>query len=84
MSSIWFELAIIVLLVLLNGIFVAAEIALVTIRRSRVEQLIDEGNRGAIRVRRLVDEPGRFLAVIQLGITFIGFLASAFAAPCSS
>jgi putative hemolysin len=80
MSSIWFELAIIVLLVLLNGIFVAAEIALGTIRRSRVEQLIDEGNRGAIRVRRLVDEPGRFLAVIQLGITFIGFLASAFAA----
>jgi putative hemolysin len=80
MSSIWFELAIIGLLVLLNGVFVAAEIALVTIRRSRIEQLIDEGNRGALRVRRLVDDPGRFLAVIQLGITFIGFLASAFAA----
>ncbi len=74
------ELAVIALLVLLNGVFVAAEIALVTVRRSRVEQLVDEGARGARRVRHLVDNPGRFLAVIQIGITFIGFLASAFAA----
>ena len=60
--------------------FVAAEIALVTIRRTRVDQLIDEGNRAAPRVRRLISQPGRFLAVIQLAITFVGFLASAFAA----
>ena len=73
------ELAIIVLLVLLNGVFVAAEIALVSLRPSRVEQLVDEGRRGAGRVRRLTSDPGRFLAVIQLAITFIGFLASAFA-----
>ena len=73
------ELAFIVFLVLLNGVFVAAEIALVTIRPSRVEQLVDEGRRGASRVRRLIGDPGRFLAVIQLAITFIGFLASAFA-----
>jgi putative hemolysin len=59
---------------------VAAEIALVSIRRSRVEQLVEEGARGARRVRRLVDDPGRFLAVIQVVITFVGFLASAFAA----
>jgi putative hemolysin len=74
------ELLVIVLLVLLNGVFVAAEIALVTVRRSRLDQLEDEGHRGAERVRRLIEDPGRFLAVIQLGITFIGFLASAFAA----
>ncbi len=74
------EIGLIVLLVFLNAIFVAAEIALITVRRSRLEQLVDEGSRGARRVRRLVDDPGRFLAVIQLGITFIGFLASAFAA----
>jgi putative hemolysin len=74
------ELGIIVLLVFLNGVFVAAEIALITVRRSRLDQLTEEGNRGARRVRRLVDDPGRFLAVIQLGVTFIGFLASAFAA----
>ena len=73
------ELVVIALLVLLNGVFVAAEIALVSIRPSRVEQLIEQGRRGAPRVRRLTSDPGRFLAVIQLAITFIGFLASAYA-----
>jgi len=73
------ELGIIVLLIMLNAVFVAAEIALVSLRPSRVDQLVDEGRRGAARVRRLTSDPGRFLAVIQLAITFIGFLASAFA-----
>ncbi len=80
MNQTLLELLVIAFLVFLNGIFVAAEIALITIRRSRLEQLAEEGRRGARRVRRLVDDPGRFLAVIQLAITFIGFLASAFAA----
>jgi len=74
------DLLIIVLLTLLEAFFVAAEIALVSIRRSRVEQLVDEGKPGAARVKRLLDEPGRFLAVSQLGLTIIGFFASAFAA----
>jgi putative hemolysin len=74
------EVGLIVVLVLLNGIFSATELALVTLRRSRIQQLIDEGNRGAVRVQRLKANPGRFLAVIQLGINFLGFLASAFAA----
>jgi putative hemolysin len=73
------ELLIIALLIFLNAVFVAAEIALVTVRRTRIDQLIDEGRRGAVRVRELTAQPGRFLAVIQLGITFIGFLAAAFA-----
>jgi len=79
MGNTLLEIGIIVLLVLLNAVFVAAEIALVSLRRSRVDQLVDEGRRGAERVRRLTSDPGRFLAVIQLAITFIGFLASAFA-----
>ena len=79
MGNTLFEIGIIVLLVMLNAVFVAAEIALVSLRRSRVDQLVDEGRRGARRVRRLTSDPGRFLAVIQLAITFIGFLASAFA-----
>ncbi|HET7031000.1 MAG TPA: hemolysin family protein [Candidatus Limnocylindrales bacterium] len=74
------DLLVIVLLTLLEGFFVAAEIALVSIRRSRVEQLVEEGSSGARRVRRLLDDPGRFLAVSQLGLTVIGFFASAFAA----
>ncbi len=79
MGNTLLELGIIVFLVMLNAVFVAAEIALVSLRRSRVDQLVDEGRRGARRVRRLTGNPGRFLAVIQLAITFIGFLASAFA-----
>ncbi len=74
------ELLVIFVLVMVNGVFVAAEISLVTLRRSRLEQLVDEGSQAALRVRRLVDQPSRFLAVIQVGVTFIGFLASAFAA----
>ena len=74
------EIGLIVVLVILNGIFSATEIALVTLRRSRIQQLIDEGNRAAVRVQHLKANPGRFLAVIQIGINFLGFLASAFAA----
>ena len=74
------DLLVILLLTLLEGFFVAAEIALVSIRRSRVETLAEEGRPGARRVRRLLDDPGRFLAVSQLGLTVIGFFASAFAA----
>ena len=73
------ELLVLVILILLNSIFVAAEIALVTVRRTRIDQLAGEGDRRAARVLRLVQQPGRFLAVIQLGITFLGFLAAAFA-----
>ncbi len=80
MSAPFGQFLVILVLVVLEGVFVAAEIALVSIRRSRVEQLIDEGSQGARRVRRLLDDPGRFLAVAQIGLTFLGFFASAFAA----
>ena len=74
------DILVLILLTFLEGFFVAAEIALVSIRRSRVEQLVEEGRPGARRVRRLLDQPGRFLAVSQLGLTVIGFFASAYAA----
>ena len=75
-----FEILVLVFLTLLEGFFVAAEIALVSVRRSRIDQLVEENNAAARRVRRLIDDPGRFLAVSQLGLTLIGFFASAFAA----
>jgi putative hemolysin len=78
--SILGSLVFIAILTFLEGFFVAAEIALVSIRRSRVDQLVDERRRGALRVRRLRADPGRFLAVSQLGLTTIGFFASAYAA----
>ncbi|HEY8238172.1 MAG TPA: hemolysin family protein [Candidatus Limnocylindrales bacterium] len=74
------EILFLVFLTFLEGFFVAAEIALVSVRRSRIDQLVEEGNQGARRVRKLIDDPGRFLAVAQLGLTLIGFFASAFAA----
>ena len=74
-----FELLIIAVLVAFNGVFVAAEIALVTVRRSRMRQLSDEGNASAKRVTRMTEQPAGMLATIQTGITFIGFLAAAFA-----
>jgi len=79
MGSSFFEIIVIALLIGVNGVFVAAEIALVTVRRSRIRQLSDEGDKRAKRVARMTDRPGRLLATVQLGITFIGFLAAAFA-----
>jgi CBS domain containing-hemolysin-like protein len=65
-------------LVLLNGFFVAAEFALVRVRRSQIEEDAEEGRRGARLVLRQLDDLSRYLAACQLGITFtslgIGFL----------
>ncbi len=74
------ELLVIVVLTLLEGFFVSAEIAIISVRRSRLDQLAEDGNHRARRVRRLKDDPGRFLAVVQLGLTVLGFFASAYAA----
>src|SRR5687768_9128131 len=68
----------VVVLVLLNGFFVAAEFALVRVRRSKVEEAAEEGVKGAKLTLRILDEMSRYLAACQLGITFtslgIGFL----------
>ena len=74
------DLIIVLVLILIGGVFAAAEIALLTVRRTRLDQLADEGRRGARTARRLVEDPQRFLATIQVVITFLGFLASAIGA----
>ncbi len=78
--TILLQLLVILVLTLLEGFFVSAEISIISIRRSRLDQLSEDGNRQARRVRRLKDDPGRFLAVVQLGLTVLGFFASAYAA----
>ncbi|HID63977.1 MAG TPA: HlyC/CorC family transporter [Anaerolineae bacterium] len=55
--------------ILANGFFVAAEFGLVSVRRTRIEQLIAEGKEAAKIVRHVIDEPDRFIAATQLGIT---------------
>src|SRR3954464_4103171 len=56
-------------LVCANGFFVAAEFSIVTVRKTRIDQLIAEGHRGARAVRRAVTEPDSYIAATQLGIT---------------
>ena len=71
------DLLVVVILILVGGFFAASEIALITVKRHRLSQLTDEGNRAARTARRLTEDPGRFLATIQIAITFLGFLAGA-------
>ena len=67
--SLFLELLAVAALILLNGYFVAAEYALVTARRTRIQELAQKGNRRARAVLRIVADPPRFIAAMQLGVT---------------
>src|SRR3989440_10773841 len=67
-ATLW-RLAGLVALVCANGFFVAAEFSIVTVRKTRIDQLIAEGHRGAGAVRRAITDPDRYIAATQLGIT---------------
>ncbi len=69
-----------VTLILLNAVFACAEIAVISMHNTRIEQLAQEGDQRARRLGRIKKNPARFLATIQVAITLSGFLASAFAA----
>ena len=78
------DLAIVLVLILVGGFFAASEIALITVKRHRLNQLVGEGSRAARVAQRLTEDPSRFLATIQIAITFLGFLASAVGAVALS
>jgi putative hemolysin len=78
------DVAIVLALILVGGFFAASEIALITVKRHRLNQLIGEGSRAARVAQRLTEDPSRFLATIQIAITFLGFLASAVGAVALS
>ncbi|TLM99133.1 MAG: HlyC/CorC family transporter [Actinobacteria bacterium] len=80
MKGISTEIVLILVLVLINGYFAAAEIALISARRAAIKKRADEGSAGARAALALTDDPTRLLATVQVGITLIGFLASATAA----
>ncbi|KHT61999.1 membrane protein [Photobacterium gaetbulicola] len=65
-------------LILLNGVFAMSEIALVTARKSRLQKLADNGDKGATSAIKLGEEPTRFLSTVQIGITAIGILNGVF------
>jgi CBS domain containing-hemolysin-like protein len=69
MVDVAWRLAALLALVFANGFFVAAEFSIVTVRKTRVDQLIAEGHRGARAVRRAVSAPDRYIAATQVGIT---------------
>jgi putative hemolysin len=71
------EIILIAIFVVVNGFFAASEIAVVTARRTRIKQLMEEGNREAKILHELREEPDRFLAAIQIGVTFAGAVCSA-------
>lgn len=73
------ELLFLLVLIVLNAFFAASEIALISLNDNKIKLMADEGDKKAILVRKLLGEPSRFLATIQIGITLAGFLASAFA-----
>jgi len=74
----------VLLLVLGSALFVAAEYSLITARRARLEERGARGSRGARRALRLMDEPVRFIGVIQLGITVFAILIGAVGEPLLS
>jgi magnesium and cobalt exporter, CNNM family len=78
------RLVIVFLLVLGNAIFVAAEYALVTGRRSRLEERAERGGRGAKTALRLMDDPVRFISTVQVGITIFAILLGAIGEPLLS
>ncbi len=71
------ELSLILLLIFLNGVFAMSEMAIVSARKVRLQQLGESGNRGAYKALELAEQPTRFLSTIQVGITSIGILSGA-------
>src|SRR4029079_18648831 len=68
-ATILLKLAVVFLLVLTNGVFVAAEFAVVSVRRSRIEALVAQGNRRARNVVRIMEDVRAFISAVQFGIT---------------
>lgn len=79
MSQTWTSVAVVLLFILIGGLFAAAEIALVSLREGQIRALSARGRRGA-RIARLADDPSRFLAAVQIGVTVAGFFSAAFGA----
>ena len=77
MESIAVELVVIFFLILANGFFSGSELAIISARKSTIARLVAEGNSNAIVVEKLQNDPHRFLATVQIGVTVVGSLASA-------
>jgi putative hemolysin len=72
------EIAIVILLTLINGVLAMSELAIVSARTARLKLMADKGSKGAAMAITLATDPGRFLSSVQIGITLVGVLAGAF------
>jgi putative hemolysin len=79
-GSIWGPLLLQVVLIFVNAVFAAAEIAIISMNDNKLAKLTASGNKKAIKLSKLTEQPSQFLSVIQVGITLAGFFGSAFAA----
>jgi putative hemolysin len=77
MNGDWIEVIVIFLLILANGVFAMTEIALVSVRKSRLEQRADEGDESARTALDLLKSPNKFLSTVQIGISLVGVFAGA-------
>ena len=73
------QILILFILILLNAYFAATEIAFISLNDAKIERQAKEGNKKAKQIEKMLKNPSKFLATIQIGITFAGFLSSAFA-----
>ncbi len=74
----YLEIAIILVLTVVNGVLAMSELAVVSSRPARLKVLADQGSRGAAVALQLAEHPGRFLSTVQIGITLVGILSGAF------
>jgi putative hemolysin len=74
----YLELAIILVLILINGLLAMAELAVVSSRRARLQALVNRDVIGSRRALALAENPGKFLSTVQIGITLVGVLSGAF------
>ncbi len=74
------QILVLIILIFVNAFFAAAEIAFISLNDAKIEKMAKEGNKKAKSIEKMVKNPSKFLATIQIGITLAGFLSSAFAA----
>jgi putative hemolysin len=77
MESIWLDILVIIVFILLSAFFAAAEIAVISIRRTRIQELIEQKNKRAVAVKELLSDPDKFFAIVQIGMTVFPAAASA-------
>jgi putative hemolysin len=80
---IWLSIAVVLVLILVEALFAASELALVSLREGQIQALASKGRRGE-RIAALAADPNRDLSAVQTGVTTTSLLASAFCRTCSN